>query len=173
LFAYLSDEIALYSPKTKKYLYNIQIGEYVFSTWAVYNNKVAIGDESGVITIVNINNSKIISKLDGFNKDKTLSVDIYKDLVINASSDKRISVYKKDSRIIELESKFLPYGASIIDDKFAFYYDEKNNIALYDFNNKHILLNGHTMPINGMKFLDKNTLISYSPNELIIWDLKN
>jgi len=174
LFAYLSDEISLYNPKTKKYLYRNQIGNYVFSTWSIHNNIVAIGDESGNIKIANIDTGKKIKTISGFNKDQTLSVDIYKNLLINGSSDKRVGVYnvKTNNCMIELQAKFLPYGACITKNRFAIQYDEKNDIALYDFNNKMELLKGHTMPLNGMKFINENELISFSPAEILIWRLK-
>jgi len=174
LFAYLSDEISLYQPKNKKYLYRYQIGEYVFSTWAINDNKVAIGDESGNIKIANINTGKKIAIIKGFNKDQTLSVDMYKNLVINGSSDKRVAIYDINTKnsILELEAKFLPYGATITKDKFAIQYDEKNDIAVYNFNKKMQLLKGHTMPLNGMKFITNNELLSYSPAEILIWNIK-
>jgi len=173
LFAYLSDEISLYDLKTKKYLYRTQLGEYVFSTLAMYNSKVVIGDESGDIKIADINTGKKLKTINGYNKDQTLSLDIYENLVINGSSDKRVGIYNIDTKkaIITLDSHFLPYGATITENKFAFQYDEKNDIALYNFNKDIKLLKGHTMPLNGMKFKDKNTLISYSSAEILIWRL--
>jgi len=174
LFAYLSDEISLYDLKTKKYLYRNQIGNYVFSTWSIHGNIVAIGDESGNIKIANIDTGKKLKVIVGFNKDQTLSVDIYKNLVINGSSDKRVAIYNIDTKnsMLELQAKFLPYGASITKDRFAIQYDEKNDIALYDFNQNMQLLKGHTMPLNGMKFINENELISFSPAEILIWRLK-
>jgi WD40 repeat protein len=175
-FAYLSDEISLYDIKTQKFIYKTQIGHYVFSTFALNSDKsiAAIGDESGILKIVNTKNGKLIAKLKGFNKDQTLSVDIYKNLVINGSSDKRVAIYNINTKnsMLELQAKFLPYGASINNNKFAIQFDEKNNIALYDFNKDMKLLKGHTMPLNGMKFINANELLSYSPAEIIIWKLK-
>ena len=173
LFAYLSDEISLYDIKTKKYLYKTQIGNYVFSTWSVKNNIVAIGDESGDIKIADIFSGKKLMIIKGFNKDQTLSLDMYKNLIINGSSDKRVAIYdmKTKSSIIEMKAKFLPYGATITKNKFAFSFNDKNDIALYDFNKKMRLLKGHTMALNGMKFIDDKTLISYSPAEILIWKI--
>jgi len=173
LFVYLSDEISLYDIKTKKYLYKNQIGNYVFSTWSVKNNIVAIGDESGDIKIADIFSGKKLMIIKGFNKDQTLSLDMYKNLIINGSSDKRVAIYdmKTKSSIIEMKAKFLPYGATITKNKFAFSFNDKNDIALYDFNKKMKLLKGHTMALNGMKFIDDKTLISYSPAEILIWKI--
>ena len=174
LFVYLSDELSLFNPKTKRYFYRKQIGNYVFSTWAISGKKVALGDESGDVTIANVEDGNKIEVLSGFNKDQTLSVDIYKNLLINGTSDKKVTIYDVSSKnsILELKSKFLPYGATVTKNRFAIQYDEKNNIGLYNFNKKMKLLKGHTMPLNGMKFKDEKTLISYSPAEILIWKLK-
>ena len=177
--ALLSDEIELFNLKNKKIIYKNQVGNYVFSTYAINpsKTKAAIGDESGEVKIVNINNGKKLKTLKGFNKDKTISLDFIKNYVINGSSDKRVAIYDINSNreILNLMSKFLPYASSISPDlkKFAIQYDENNDIKVFDIYKKPLyLLKGHKMPLIDMKFLDNNTILSYSPSELIIWKLK-
>jgi len=177
-FALLSDEAILYDLNSNKNLYRTQIGNYVFSTYAINKNKtIAIfGDESGSLKLIDIKTGKKIKELKGFNKDKTLSCDIEKNLAINGSSDMRVAIYDINSGYSKLTLKveFLPYGATISSDlsKFAVQYNEKNDIAIYSIYNKLLnVLKGHTMALNGIKFLDKNTIISYSPAEILIWKL--
>jgi len=179
LFAYLSDEISLYNLKTKKYLYRIQAGHYVFSTYKLNENKtkVAIGDESGAVKVLDVKNGKKIAELKGFNKEQTLSLDFKNGYVLNASSDKRVAVYKLDTKssILEFMVKFLPYGATLSPkaNKLAVQYDEKNDIIVYDkYQTKLALLKGHTMALNGITFIDKNKILSFSPAEILIWKLK-
>jgi len=178
-FAYLSDEVSLYDIKTNKFLYKIQAGNYVFSTFALNNDKTlaAIGDESGSITILDSLKGKKISIIKGFNKDQTLSIDFKDKLVINGGSDKRVGIYNVNTKqaVVELMAKFLPYGASLSPDekKFAIQYDEKNDIVVYDMSkNKIAMLKGHTMALNGIKFINNDTILSYSPAEILIWKLK-
>ncbi len=177
-FALLSDEAMLYDLKTKKSIYKTQIGNYVFSTYAIdKKRKLAVfGDESGALKLINLKNGKKIREIKGFNKDKTISADLHKDLVINGSADMRIGIYSLNGALkTSLKVKFLPYGTTLSPDntKFATQYDEKNNIAIYSIYGKLIdKLKAHTMALNGIKFLDNNTIISYSPAEIIIWKLK-
>ena len=177
-FALLSDEAMLYDLKTKKSIYKTQIGNYVFSTYAIdKKRKLAVfGDESGALKLIDLKNGKKIKEIKGFNKDKTISADLQKDLVINGSADMRIGIYSLNGALkTSLKVKFLPYGTTLSPDntKFATQYDEKNNIAIYSIYGKLIdKLKAHTMTLNGIKFLDNNTIISYSPAEIIIWKLK-
>ena len=178
LFAYLSDEISLFDPTTKKFIYKVKAGEYVFSTYALNYNKtkVAIGDESGAVKIMDVKTGKKLAVIKGFNKDQTLSIDFKHKLVINGGSDKRVGIYNIDTKqsVVELMNKFLPYGASLSPDekKFAIQYNEKNDIVVYDiYKTKLVILKGHTMALNGIKFLNKNTILSYSPAEILIWNL--
>jgi len=177
-FALLSDEAMLYDLKNKKSVYRTQVGNYVFSTYSVNSDKTlaVFGDESGALKVVDIKTGKKIKELKGFNKDKTLSCDIEKNLAINGSSDMRVAIYdiKNGYSKLTLKVKFLPYGATISKDlkKFAVQYNEKNDIAIYSMYNKLLMvLKGHTMALNGIKFLDKNTIISFSPAEILIWKL--
>ena len=179
LFGYLSDEISLYSLKNKKNIYKIQAGNYVFSTYKLNENKklVAVGDESGVVKILNVKNGKKIAYLSGFNKEQTLSLDFKNGYILNASSDKRVAVYnlKTKSALLEFMVKFLPYGATLSPkaDKLAVQYDEKNDIIVYDkYQRKLALLKGHTMALNGITFINKNKILSFSPAEILIWKLK-
>ena len=177
--ALLSDEVELFNLKQKKFLYRTQVGNYVFSTYAINENKTkaVIGDESGSIKIVDIKTGKKLAKIEGFNKDKTISLDFVKNYIINGSSDKRVAIYDviNKNEVLTLTANFLPYASAISPDlkTFAIQFDEKNNIKVFDMNKKPLfLLKGHQMPLIDMKYINKNTIISYSPSEIIIWKIK-
>ena len=174
-FALLSDEVELYSLK-KGVIYKIQVGSYVFSKMAKYKNLAAIGDESGAVKIVDINKGKVIKVLRGFNKDKTIALDIKKNLVLNGSSDKRVAIYTLDNYITtSFMAKFLPYAGSISPklDKFAIQYNEQNDIALYSIYGKKLdILKGHSMALNDIYFYKKDEIISFSPAEILFWRVK-
>ncbi|NPA55565.1 MAG: nitrate reductase [Epsilonproteobacteria bacterium] len=175
VFGFLSDEIGIYDISTKK-LIKKQVGEYVFSTYTLNRDKtlLVLGDESGSVSIVSLKDLSYYT-INGINKDKTLSVDIYKNTVLNASSDQNIGIYDIHSKelITQLKTKFLPYGAALYGQKFACLYDEHNNISVYDLHNKLLtILKGHTMPLNGLRFINAHKIISFSPAEIIIWDIK-
>ena len=179
LLALLSDEVLLYNLKTKKFLYDHQIGNYVFSTFALNKNKTkaVIGDESGVAHIINTKTGKKLEDLIGYNKNKTIALDFVKNYVINGSDDKRVAIYNINTKqmIYKMDDKFLPYAVALSPklDKFSLQYDENNNILVSTIYGKPLfLLKGHQMPLINMKFLNENTIISYSPSEIIIWKLK-
>jgi len=178
-FSLLSDEAMLYDLKNKKTIYKIQVGNYVFSTHTIDENKTLalFGDESGSLKIIDIKTGKKIKEIKGFNKDKTLSIDMQKNLVINGSSDKRIGVYniKNGYLKVALTSIFLPYAVAINPNlnNFAFQYDEKNSIAIFSMYKKFLfLLKGHKMALNKIKYIDNKTIISFSPSEILIWKIK-
>ncbi len=177
-FGLLSDEAILYNLKNNQNIYRVQVGNYVFSTYKLNKNKTfaLFGDESGALKLIDVKTGKKLKKLKGFNKDKTISCDMKKNLALNASSDMRVAIYDINSGYEKntLKLKFLPYAAAISPDlsMFAVQYNEKNDIALYTMYNKKIdTLSGHTMALNGIDFLNSNTIISFSPAEILIWKL--
>jgi WD40 repeat protein len=178
LFGLLSDEISLYSLKDKKSIYTKSVGSYVFSTFAMNNSKtkVVFGDESGAVKLVDIKTGKKLKEFNKFNKDKTISLDFVKDLVINGSSDRRVSLFRTNGEYLtKIEVKFLPYAVAISPNEkyFAVQYNEKNDIAIYDKYGKIInIIKGQTMPLNGMKFIDNNTLLSFSADKVMISKIK-
>jgi len=177
-FGLLSDEVALYDISSKKWIYKIQAGNYVFSTFSLNEtkSKAAIGDESGSVKIIDIKTGNKLKKIKGFNKDKTLSLDFKKNYIINGSSDMRVALYTEDGNTkATLKVNFLPYAVALSPrvDTFAIQYDEANNIIVYSIFKKALFkLHGHSMALNGMHYLNKNEIISFSPAEIIIWKLK-
>jgi WD40 repeat protein len=134
--------------------------------------KVVVGDESGVVKLVDVKSGKKLKEFNKFNKDKTISLDFVKNLVINGSSDRKVSLFNKNgSYLAKVEVKFLPYGVAISPNEkyFAVQYNEKNDIAVYDKYGKILkIIKGQTMPLNGMKFIDNNTLLSFSADKVMI-----
>ena len=179
LFGLLSDEVSLYNLKEKKIIYTKSVGNYVFSTMALNSPKteVVFGDESGAVKLVDISTGNKKREFSNFNKDQTISIAFMNRLVVNASSDKRVSLIdiKTGRYLVRTQTKFLPYGAAISpsENYFAVQYDEKNNIAVFDKYGKIIkLIKGQTMPLNGMRFIDDNRILSYSADKVMISKIK-
>ena len=178
-FGYLSDEVSLYDLKSNKFLYKLQVGHYVFSSFALNENKTlaAMGDESGVIKVLEVKSGKKIAELKGFNKEQTLSLDFKNGYILNASNDKKVTLYNLQTKqsLLEFKVKFLPYGATLSPkaDKLAVQYNEKNDIIVYDkYQTKLGILKGHTMALNGINFMSNNKILSFSPAEILIWKIK-
>jgi WD40 repeat protein len=179
LLGLLSDEISLYNLDTKKVIYTKQVGSYVFSNFDtnVDNSLVVFGDESGALKLVKINDGNKIKEFKEFNKDQTISLAFYNKLAINGSSDKKVSLInvKTGRYLVKMAVKFLPYAVAISPNEkyFAVQYNEKNDIAVFDINKKLVkIIKGQTMPLNGMRFVDNNTILSFSADKVMIKTIK-
>jgi len=183
-FALLSDEALLFNPESKKIEYRKQVGNYVFSQWAIEpERKLAVfGDESGAVKVVDIDTGEVLKVIDGYNKDKTVALNFNGDYIANGSADTRISIYnyRNNSYVLKFKNQFIPYGVATSPDNryFAYQLNENNDIQVIDLKSgddnesrQKMVLKGHTMALNGMEFLSNKKLLSYSPAELIIWEL--
>ena len=175
-FALLSDEALLFDPSSQKVVYRKQVGNYVFSTWAISRDRsiAVFGDESGAAKMVDISTGKVVMVINGYNKDKTIGLDLNQRYVVNGSADQRISVYdyRQERFVKKFKSNFLPYGVAISPNSkwLAYQLDEQNDIELESLDGEQReILKGHTMALNGLKFENNTTLISYSPAEVLIW----
>jgi len=179
LFALLSDELSLYDLKNRKTIYTKQVGQYVFSTIALNSSRdmAIIGDESGSLKLLKTATGEKLKQFNKFNKDQTISVAFNNNLVMNGSSDKRVSLIDIENGryLLQIQVKFLPYGTAISPNgKFvAVQYNEKNDIAIFNINGKLIeIIKGQTMPLNGMKFINNRKLLSFSADKIMINKIK-
>ncbi len=174
LFVTLADEVMYFDLKQKRITFKKQIGNYVFSAFSLNGtrNLLGLGDESGVVKVFDLGKKKLVAKVSGVNKDKTLAVSFWKDMVLNASVDEKVAVYNyRTGRVIaSVDTKFLPYAAALKGNFAVYQVDEKDDLAVFNINDlsQTQLLKGHTMPLIGMRFY-KNYLVSYSPAEIIVW----
>jgi WD40 repeat protein len=179
LLGFLSNEVALYDLKNKKFIYRFQINESKFSDFALNEKRdlAAFSCESGVITIVDIKKGKIVKELSGLNLDNVYKVDFKNGYVSCAGQDRRGSWYNVSSAKGDyIEGKFLIYATALSPDAslVAFPMDEKNNIYIYNLSTKSKLyiLKGQKSTLNTIIFKDKNTLFSASDdNYVMMWKL--
>jgi len=179
LLGFLSNEVALYDIKNKKFIYRFQINESKFSDFALNEKKdlAAFSCESGVITIINVKTGKVVKKLSGLNLDNVYKVDFKNGYVSCAGQDRRGSWYNVDSGKGDyIESNFLIYATALSPDAslVAFPMDEKNNIYIYNLSlkSKNYVLKGQKSTLNTIIFKDKNTLFSASDdNYVMMWKL--
>jgi len=180
LFAYLSNEVALYDLKAKKELYRVQLSESKFSDFALNEEKslVVFSCESGVLSVVDVKTGKVVQTLKGQNVDNVYKVDFRHGMVAGAGQDQRGSLYEVESgRGSYIKGEFLIYatGLSPSASKVAFAMDEKNDISIYRTSDKTkiALLKGQKSTLNVILFKDENRLFSASDdNTVMIWDLK-
>jgi len=180
LLGFLSNEVALYDVKNKKFLYRIQLNESRFSDFALNEDKslVAFACESGEVTVVQVKDGKIVKKLSGANLDNIFSVDFKKDIVSCGGKDRRASWYNiKSGKSDYILAKFFVYATALSPDSkmIAFTLDEKNNITIInrETKEKKYILKGQKSTLNTIIFKDKDTLFSASDDNIVImWKLK-
>jgi len=179
LLGFLSNEVALYDYKAKKFVYRKQLSESKFSDFALNLNRdlAAFACESGEITVLEPKSGKVIKVLRGINLDNVYKVDIKKDTVVGAGQDRRASWYNiKTGKGDYIQAKFLIYATALSPDasKAAFALDENSNITIVNLSTKSktAILKGQQSTLNTIIFKDNNTLFSASDdNSVIMWKL--
>jgi len=180
LLGFLSNEIALYNIKDKKFIYRKQLNESKFSDFALNEDRsqVASACESGEVALLDTKTGKVIKILKGANLDNVYKVDFKKDYISCAGQDRRASWYNKNSTKSDyIEGHFLIYATALSPNATmaAYAMDEKNNISIFDLStkSKKYLLKGQKSTLNSIVFKDNNTLFSASDDNIVImWKLK-
>jgi len=180
LVAFLSDEIALYNLKSKKFIYRKQLSESKFSDLALNETRdlAAIANESGEVVIVQPKSGKIVKRLSGINLDNIFKVDIKKDIVTTAGKDRRAGWYNlKTGNKNYIQANFFIYATALNPDATmaAFAMDENNNITIVDLNTKTkpFILKGQKSTLNTIIFKDNNTVFAASDDDYVnMWKLK-
>ncbi|SFZ98999.1 Periplasmic nitrate reductase component NapL [hydrothermal vent metagenome] len=180
LLGYLSDEASLYDMKNKKFIYKTQLSQSKFSDFMLNENrtKASFSSESGIISLLDVKNGKVISELSGQNVDNVYKTDFKSGTISGAGQDRRGSIYdEKSGKGTYIEGEFLIYGTALSPSakKVAFAMDEKNNISIYDTvsKSKIALLKGQKSTLNVIIFQDENRLFSASDDsEVMIWNME-
>jgi len=179
LLGYLGNEVSLFNIESRKDLYYVQLNESKFSDFTLNEDKskVVFSCESGILSIVDVKNGKILSELKGQNLDNVYRVDFKNGKVSAAGQDRRGALYDvKSGKGSYIEGNFLIYatGLSPSASKMAFAMDEKNDISVYSTSSKSkiALLKGQKSTLNVIIFKDENVLFSASDdNTIMVWDL--
>ena len=179
LLGFLSDEIALYDLKSKKEIYRVQLSESKFTDFALNEDKsmVAVGCESGEVTVASVKDGKIIKRLNSQNVDTLYRVDFKKNKIVTGGKDRRAVWYNVDSgKGGYFKAKFFVYASALSPSasKAAYAMDENSDISVYDLDlqSKKAILRGQKGSINTIIFKDENTLFSSSEESKIFeWKL--
>ena len=180
MIALLSNEYILFDIKEKKIIYRIHVSYSHFSDFMLSMDKsILVGSsESGEITVLNVENGKIIKILKGANVDNVYKVDIKNGKVLAAGQDRRGVVYDlATGTYSRFDADFLIYAGALSPSakKAAFAFTEDNDIIIFDlFSDKELYnLKGQKSTLNTIVFVDENTLVSGSDDRFIMmWKLK-
>ena len=180
IIALLSNEYILFDINEKKRIYRSHVSYSHFSDFMLSTDKsVLVGSsESGEITVLNVENGKIIKTLKGANVDNVYKVDIKNSKVLAAGQDRRGVVYDLDTgSYSRFDGNFLIYAGALSPSAklAAFAFTEDNDIVIFAiFSDKQLYtLKGQKTTLNSIVFVDENTLVSGSDDEFIMmWKLK-
>jgi len=176
----VSNELIFFDVTKKESLKNIHPSTSTFSDFFL-DTKRMIGvstDESGKVYVLDLKNRKISKTLSGANKDNCYKVCLKSNKVSTAGQDRLAGVYDMDSGTHkEFKANFLIYAASLSPSakKIAYQYNEINDIAVanVDENEPKFMLKGHNSTLNGIVFLDEESIISASDDKkILIWRIK-
>lgn len=179
MIALLSNEFILYNIKEKIELYRVHVSYSHFSDFMLSEDKsILVGSsESGEITVLNVENAKIIKTLKGANVDNVYKVDIKNQKVLAAGQDRRGIVYDLDTgSYSRYDGNFLIYAGALSPSakKAAYAFTEDNDIVIFDtFSDKQLYtLKGQKSTLNSILFINENKLVSGSDDKFImIWRL--
>ncbi|PAF48224.1 hypothetical protein BKH41_05790 [Helicobacter sp. 12S02232-10] len=179
LLGFMGNEIALYDLKSQTFVYKIHPSTASFSDLILSEDKKFAYStaESGVIYVIDTLAGKIISKLEGVNKDNNYQLASAKNIVLSAGQDRKMGIYKlgKDTGI-GVEGKFLVYSVGISKDARygAMMYDEEGSIAIIDLNSYKInaFLKGGNCIVNTILFYHQEVIASCDGRKIFFWNLK-
>ncbi len=180
IVALLSNEYILYDIRKKEEVYRVHVSYSHFSDFMLSMDKsILVGSsESGEITVLNVNNGKIVKTLKGGNVDNVYKVDIKNGKVLAAGQDRRAIVYDLESeKFSRRDGSFLIYAGALSPKAklAAFAFSEDNDIVIFDsdLSQRLYTLKGQKSTLNRIIFINENMLASGSDDRYImIWKLK-
>lgn len=155
----------------RTHISNSIIGDYQLST---DKKSMAIADESGAVTIVNVSDSKVIKKPTPQNLDNIFHIAYANDTVLTAGQDMRVGVYPKHSKAYYIELNFLVYCVGLNPSASIGVYTsgEENVLQLFNPQTKKKLhrLIGHKGIVNQIKFISEREFYSSDrSNNVYFW----
>jgi len=178
MFGTFGSELILYDSVEAFPLYTAHIsqstlGDFVLSA---SKEKMAMSDESGAITLVDVNTSEVEAVLESQNVDNVYHIALEKDVIITAGQDRRVGVYASNRKAYYIKSDFLVYCVGLSPSaKIGIYSSgEDNNLQLFNVASKQKgdVLVGHKNIITQIKFINEKQLFSSGRgNEILFWQL--
>jgi hypothetical protein len=174
IYALLSNQIYLYDIKNKKILKEIQVSQSKFSNFKLTKDKskIAICDESGVITLLHSKSFEILETFKYQNLDNVFQVDIKNDFILTAGQDRRAAFYNINTKAAYYkEFSFLIYsvGLSPSASLAGVSSDEENNVTIFDTKTKEDLykLTQNKSTLSNILFINEDEVIVSSDDKKI------
>ncbi len=176
VLGFLGDEIALLRLSDRKMVYKVQVGRSSLSDISLSDDrtKVAVSDEAGIVTLVSVNDGKILRKFKGINVDKLYRLDYKGNKILVGGRDRRVALYYTDGRKAKrYHAKFLVFSVGMDSSAKvgAYLYNEQNDVKLIEVDTGREVgfLRGHKYPVGVILFLNGKLLTGCDDGKIFIW----
>lgn len=175
LFGLSGDTIILMDISKHTLVYQVQAGGGVFRDMVLSPSKkfVAIADEGGEITMIDVKSGRHVKTLRGINVDNINHIDYKQNTIISGGQDRRIGLYRAGGSYF-IESDFFVYavGLSPSASKGVYTDGTENELQVFDTTTKAkiVRLQGGKVLFDTLIFLDEHQLIgSGEENKFYYW----
>lgn len=175
LFGLTGDTIVLMDIAKNTLVYQVQAGGGVFRDFALNPSKsyVAVADEGGEITMIDVKSGRRIKTLRGINVDNINHIDYKQNTIISAGQDRRVGIYSAGNSYF-LESDFFVYAVGLSPSASQGVYTDGTENELQVFNiaskTKTSRLRGGDSVFDTLIFLDEHRLIGAGEeNKIYYW----
>ncbi len=185
VIGFLSNEIGLFDINKSQFIYKTQPSQASFSDLCVNAPFIFSTDESGAISVINITNGTLTTRIDRVNKDNNYQVVSSLNKILTAGVDRKMGIYTFDAQKTfsltdtkYIQSEFLIYavGISPSANLAALSKNEQNDLGIIHLPTleEKYVLQGSKSLINTIIFHDEKTVIADSSDKtFIIWILKD
>lgn len=171
------DTLVLFDIPKNTLVYQVQAGGGVFGDMELspYKSLVAIGDESGEITMISTQSGKKVKTLSGINLDAINRLSYQKNTILSGGHDRRVGVYRKEGSYF-LDTGFFVYAVGLSPNatKGSYTDGEENIIQVFDISSQQKLarLRAGDVIIDRLLFVDEHQLIGAGEeNKIYYWRL--
>ncbi len=158
-------------------VYHSQAGGGVLRDMALSPSKslVAIADEGGEITMLDVHTGRHVKTLRGINVDNINRIDYQKNTIISAGQDRRVGLYRAQGSYY-LERDFFVYAVGLSPSSLRGVYTNgtENDLEVFDTMTKRPIaaLHGGGVILDTLIFLDEHRLIGAGEeNKIYYWRL--
>ncbi len=171
-------DVVLYDNEEDAKLYDRHVSASTMGDMALSadKSKMIISDESGNVTLMEVNSSKILKTFSSEHVDNIYKVAYANDTIVTAGQDRRVAVYRNDAEAYHLTSDFLVYtvGLSPNGSTGAYSSGLKHYLQLFDTRTKTKgdRLVGHYAIPNKILFINETSVISSGDEDKVFfWKL--
>ena len=180
IFGSFGSDVILYDNEENSKRYDRHISESTMGDMALSANKkrMVISDESGNVTLIDVNSSRILKTFSSEHVDNIYKVAYANDTIVTAGQDRRVGVYKNNAKAYHIKSDFLVYAVGLSPNGSTGAYSSglEHYLQLFDTRTKKKgdRLVGHYAIPNKILFINETSVISSGDEDKIFfWKLNN